>query len=72
MNDNRKRKADESADYRKRKVHVLTHGGCHDSAVATFVDDLVGMEGDRKEKPEEYCSWPLLRVKSSDRWAAAL
>ena len=29
------------------------------------------MEGDRKDKPEEYCNWTLKQVKS-DRWREAL
>jgi hypothetical protein len=61
----RKRKAEDSIDCRNCKAH-----GRH-RAKTTLGEDLGDVEGDRKDKLEEYCNWTLQQVKS-DRWKEAL
>lgn len=58
LDNSRKRKADDSIDYRNCKVRVSSHDR-HYNAGTTLDEDLVGIKGDRKDKLEEYCNWTL-------------
>ncbi len=65
LDNSRKRKADASIDCRNCKVRVLSDGR-HCAVETTLDEDLVGVERDRMDKPEEYCNWTLQQVK--ERW----
>ena len=68
LDDSRKRKADSSIDCRHCKAHVSAYGRHPET---TPGEDPGDVEGDRKDKLEEYCNWTLKQVKS-DRWREAL
>lgn len=71
LDDSRKRKAEDSIGCRNCKTHVSAHGRHHDTADTTLGEDLADVDGDRKDRLEEYCNWTLQQVKS-DRWREAL
>ncbi|KAK4236845.1 hypothetical protein C8A03DRAFT_16546 [Achaetomium macrosporum] len=70
LDNNRKRKPEDSIGCRNCKTHVSAHSGHHDAAGASL-EDVTDVDGDRKDKLEEYCNWTLQQVKS-DRWREAL
>lgn len=69
LDDSHKRKAEGFIDYCLCKTHVSAHGRHRDAAEMPPGDGDV--DGDRKDKLEEYCNWTLQQVES-DRWRAAL
>jgi hypothetical protein len=73
LDDSRKRKAEDSIGCRNCKTRISAHGRHHDAADAadTTLEDLADVDGDRKDRLEEYCNWTLQQVKS-DRWREAL
>jgi len=71
LENNRKRKADGSIDYRQCKAHTSSHNRCCDTAEIPPVEKLGDVEGDRQAMLEEYCNWGLAQVES-ERWRQAL
>ena len=68
LDNSRKRKADSSAGCRHYKAHISAHCRHCDVAETTLSWDV---EGDRKDKLEEYCNWTLNQVKN-DKWREEL
>ncbi|PVH69355.1 hypothetical protein DL98DRAFT_578389 [Cadophora sp. DSE1049] len=71
LDNNRKRKADDSFDRRQCKAHASSYNRCCDTAEMPPGKDLGDVEGDRQDMLEEYCNWGLAQVKS-DRWRHVL
>ena len=60
LENNRKRKADDSIDHRQCKAHASSYNTCCDTAEIPPVEKLGDVEGDRKAMLEEYCNWGLI------------
>ncbi|KAH6623189.1 hypothetical protein F5144DRAFT_623218 [Chaetomium tenue] len=54
LDDSRKRKAEDSIGCRNCKTRVSAHGRHHDAADTTLGEDLADVDGDRKDRVEEY------------------